>query len=99
MKKFSCKQKIILSAIIIVFLLVAIFLWFNIPRTFPSLNKKPVTEIEIFDGNHGKTIAVSEQDQISYITGELTQTRFRPEKLAFGFGTAYDLRFIGEDEK
>lgn len=89
------KTKIIACGIVLA-ILAGTFLFLLIPRKFPKTDFKNIGAIEVFDGNSGNTVTITDKENIVYIVEELGNTDYQIEKPAFGFGTAFRLAIKNE---
>ncbi|GAB6085077.1 hypothetical protein [Alkaliphilus crotonatoxidans] len=60
-------------------------LWWSIPRPITNIKPSKVSKIEIFDGNTGKSITITNTNDIEHIINNLNSVTLKLEKISFGY--------------
>ncbi len=94
------KKKYILLGIIVL-LLVAAIVWWNIPTTFlASVDANEIVSIHIRNGNNGNIFEIESQEDILYIVDSIQKQSLEKDGVSlFHMGTLYTLSFYNGDGK
>lgn len=87
-----------LLIIVIVFLLVFIYELTYIPLKIININPKYISKIDIFNGNTGKGIEITNRIDIEHIINNFNNVKFKKDKLAIGY-LGYNFRITIYDRK
>ncbi len=97
-KKTEVKKKHHVGAVILGILLltvIAAVIWLFIPIKMPAKDASRITAIRVFDGTYGKSITITDPNEIKEIVDTVNSFKLRREMISIGF-TGY--RFIVEFE-
>ena len=77
------KWRVILLAVIAI--LIIYYGLTNIPREIVAIAPSEVSSIYIFDGNTGKSITITQRNDIEHIIENLNSITFRKDKWSLGY--------------
>lgn len=84
-KWFAGWKRITILISIVVIVLAVFAIWYHTPIDLMDLASDEVSEIEVFDGNTGKSIHITDATQIAKIIDNLNDVKLKREKLSVGY--------------
>ena len=96
------KQKIFLSFIAIVIVIMAILaVWYFSPKTFLSgIEATDVKSISVFDGDTGNHFDIDDPEEIKDIVENIQGNEMERDKISINYsGSVFQMTFYGENEK
>lgn len=78
-------NKKILIGIVCVIVIAAVLIWWNLPVTIINIAPAEVSMIEIFNGNTGNSIIITDTDDIEYIIANLNEITLDRGKISLGY--------------
>lgn len=74
------------SKVMIIFLAIVMgVIWWNAPSTLINIKPSDVSKIEIFDGNTGTAITITEISDVEHIINNLNTVTLTKEKISLGY--------------
>ena len=67
------------------------FIWYNVPCSITNIAPSEVSEIEILDGNTGKSISITNAIDIEHIINNINMVSLKKEKISL-LNTGYSYR-------
>ena len=68
-----------------ILLLALVSIWWLIPSKMIRINPQDVLKINIFNGNNGKEIVITERSEIEHIINNIKSISFRKGKISIGY--------------
>ncbi|WKA54629.1 hypothetical protein [Planococcus shixiaomingii] len=94
------KKRILVGMLTAVIIIVLLYTATYIPKKMITIEPAEVSKIEVFDGNSGTLINLTEKDQIKHIISNLNETTFKKKGLSIGYmGYNYRLTIYDADEE
>ena len=91
------KKKATIIIGIIALLVLGVAIWWFSPKIFlNNVNPGDIASIEVFNGNTGKKFTITEQEDISFITGNVQSVSMKKEKITVRMGYKYNMKFVNE---
>ncbi len=85
------KKKLIGILLITAVIIIGGFIWWNVPSSIINITASEVSKVEIFDGNTGRSITITDENNIEHIIGNLNTVSIKKEKISLGY-TGYSFR-------
>lgn len=60
-------------------------IWWNVPCSIISIEPAEVSKIEVFDGNTGKSVTITDVNDIEHIIENLSAVTLRKDKISLGY--------------
>jgi hypothetical protein len=70
---------------IVIVIGVMTWIWWVVPTKIVSINAMEVQKIEIFNGNSGEVIVISDRSEIEHIINNLNSISFKRDKISIGY--------------
>jgi len=78
-------KKLVAFILIPILLLALLWIWWLVPSKMIKINPQEVKKIEIFNGNNGKEILITERSEIEHIINNIKSISFKKEKISIGY--------------
>ena len=92
------KKKIPIIIGIIALLVLGAAIWWFSPKIFlNNVNPADIAGIQVFNGNDGNRFAISEPNDISFITDSIKAVSLKKDRISMGMGTTYNLKFLNAE--
>ncbi|WP_047982819.1 hypothetical protein [Ornithinibacillus californiensis] len=92
------KKKIFLTIVVVAIIFGGLYATTYIPKKLISINPSEVSKLEIFDGNQGKALTVSDGEHIKHIITNLNGITFSKGKSSLGYlGYRFRMTIYDED--
>jgi len=60
-------------------------IWWNVPNLIINITPSEVSKVDIFDGNTGKSITITDEIDIEHIIRNLNAVSIKKEKISLGY--------------
>ncbi len=92
------KKKVFVLAIVFLIVAAVAVLWYRMPVDIMELDPDAVMEIVVFDGGSGKTLHITDEEQIAHIITNLNEVRMRRDGVSLGrMGYSYKVTIYLDD--
>jgi hypothetical protein len=81
----TMKKKIFLKILVVVIIVGGLYATTYIPKKIITIKPSEVSKLEIFDGNQGKSLTVSDREHIKHIITNLNGITFSKGKSSLGY--------------
>jgi len=78
-------KKVSAFILITILLVILICVWWFVPSKMSRITPQEVLRIEIFNGNNGQEIAITERSEIEHIVNNINSISFRKSKISIGY--------------
>jgi len=78
-------KKLVAFILIPILLLALLWIWWLVPSKMIKINPQEVKKIEIFNGNNGKEILITERSEIEHIINNIKSISFRKGRISIGY--------------
>ena len=79
-------------------MVVGCLIWWNAPYIITDIGPLNVSKIEVFDGNTGKSLTITDKNDIAYIITNLNSVSLNKEKLSLGYmGYSFKTKIFRND--
>jgi len=78
-------RKLVAFILIPILLLALLWIWWLVPSKMIKINPEEVMKIEIFNGNNGKEIVITERSEIEHIINNIKSISFRKGRISIGY--------------
>ena len=78
-------KKLLIGICVIFVIIIGSLIWWNAPCSITNIAPSEVSKIEIFDGNTGKSITITDASDIEHIITNLNKVSLKKEKISLGY--------------
>ena len=79
------KKLLIIMPCVIIVAIIGISIWFNAPSSIINISPSEVSNIKIFNGTTGKSITITDANEISHIIDNLNTVSLKKDKVSLGY--------------
>lgn len=79
------RKRILTTLLCVTAIFVAALVWWNVPTPATNIEASKVAKIEIFDGNTGKEVTITDAKDIEHIMTNLNAISIKKHKLSLGY--------------
>jgi hypothetical protein len=78
-------KKLLIGICVIFVIIIGSLIWWNAPCSITNIAPSEVSKIEIFDGNTGKSITITNTTDIEHIINNINMISLKKEKISLGY--------------
>ncbi|MEN2766294.1 hypothetical protein [Ornithinibacillus xuwenensis] len=94
------RKKILIICFTLVFIFAGLYATTYIPKNIITIKSSEVTKIEIFDGNRGESVTITDDTQKQHIISNLNEIKFQKGKPSIGYlGYRFRLEIYNENSE
>ncbi|HBV97590.1 MAG: hypothetical protein JL50_03910 [Peptococcaceae bacterium BICA1-7] len=83
-------KKKLIGILCVMAVIISGWIWWNLPTSIIKISPQEVSKIEVFDGNTGKAVVITDTTDIEHIIKNLNTVFIKKEKISIGYmGTSF----------